>query len=229
MNKEQDDIELLDSDDSDIESIGKNQEQPDEPDRDLAAKEDKALMSVASMLCMSSSIHGDITQDYLKKQLYIDRRECISSSALNFCCRIANAVKCLVPKEDGSPFQWRSLFQMRNSVVSFLPRFKQEKAKKSISTDSRQRRKSVIIDAAVLHLLLAKELDVYKSGGTEFTNWLSIRSSQKRWAFSKTFFSIRLIKSCHSSTTSNSKISTMFICWAQEKLTTAFNRKLKET
>ncbi|KAL9544832.1 hypothetical protein PS6_008554 [Mucor atramentarius] len=170
MDKEQNDIELIDSDDSDIESIDKNQEQQDMPDRDLTAKEVKALMTVASMLCMSSSIHGDTTQDYLKKQLYIDRRERIPDSALKVCCRIANAVKCLVPKEDGSPFQRCSLFQMHNSVVSFLSRFKQEKAKKSISTDRRQSRKSVTIDAAVLYLLLAKELHVYKSGGTEFTN-----------------------------------------------------------
>lgn len=138
MNKEQDDIGLLDSDDSDIESIDKNQEQQDKPDRDLAAKEVKALMSVVSMLCTSSSIHGDITLDYFKKQLYIDRCECIPGSALKVCCRIASAIKCLVPKEDGSPFQWCSLFQMHNSVISFLPRFKKEKAKKSISTDRRR-------------------------------------------------------------------------------------------
>lgn len=54
---------------------------------------------------MSPSVHGDITQGYLKKQLYIDKREFILGSALKACCKIIVAVKLLGPKEDGSRSQ----------------------------------------------------------------------------------------------------------------------------
>ncbi|KAK4518340.1 uncharacterized protein ATC70_001693 [Mucor velutinosus] len=53
------DIELLDSDGSDLESVMDDELQEEEESRDLTAKEINALMSVSVMLCQSPSIKGD--------------------------------------------------------------------------------------------------------------------------------------------------------------------------
>ncbi|KAK4509645.1 uncharacterized protein ATC70_006947 [Mucor velutinosus] len=71
------DIELLDSDDSDLESVMDDELQEKEESRDLTAKEISALTSVSVMLCQSPSIKGDISSEYIKKQLYHDKRDSI--------------------------------------------------------------------------------------------------------------------------------------------------------
>ena len=45
--------------------------------RDLTGKEINALVSVCQMLCISSSIEGEIDHKYLGKMLYMDKRESI--------------------------------------------------------------------------------------------------------------------------------------------------------
>ncbi|KAL0136520.1 hypothetical protein V8B55DRAFT_1440051 [Mucor lusitanicus] len=67
------DIELPGSDNSDLESVVDEEIQDEEEEnRDLTAKEIKALTSMSLMLYQSPSIKDDISSEYIKKQLYPD-------------------------------------------------------------------------------------------------------------------------------------------------------------
>ncbi|KAK4518644.1 uncharacterized protein ATC70_008864 [Mucor velutinosus] len=127
------DIELLDSDDSDLESVMDDELQEEEESRDLTAKEINALTSVSVMLCQSPSIKGDISSEHIKKQLYPDKRDSIPASALDCCCTIINAIKSLVPKEDSPSIQVVWFVSVAQYSCYFPPWPYKEEREKSLS------------------------------------------------------------------------------------------------
>ncbi|KAK4519210.1 uncharacterized protein ATC70_009442 [Mucor velutinosus] len=173
------DIELLDSDGSDLESVMDDGLQEEEESCDLTAKEINVLTSVSVMLCQPPSIKGDNSSEYIKTQLYPDKRDSIPASALDCCCTIINAIESLVPKEDFPlPYKWFGLFQLRNII-----RTRRVKKKMAIA-----------FDPVTLYLLFSKQYHIYQKDKSVFTSYSMIKSMETKEDIFSNFFDVPKIK-----------------------------------
>ncbi|KAF1799956.1 hypothetical protein FB192DRAFT_1142283 [Mucor lusitanicus] len=188
-------IELVDNDDSDLESVIDDDIQDEEEYRDLTAKEINALTSVSMMLCQSTTIQGNVSAQYVKQQLYTDKRDSIPAIAIDHCCAIINAIKSLVPKEDYPPsYKWFGLFELHNTLVTFHQGITRKNPRALFPTvdnpHNSQDRMAIALDAATLYSLFCKDYRIYQKDKSEFTSTGMIKTTQAKEDLFSNFFNM---------------------------------------
>ncbi|KAG2205959.1 hypothetical protein INT47_005277 [Mucor saturninus] len=89
--------------------------------RGLTARELNALIAVVMMLCSSETIEGDVSPEYIKRQLYKDKQKTIPQEALILCSKVVNNLKRISLKKDAevSFINCYKMRYLRNVLVNF--------------------------------------------------------------------------------------------------------------
>ncbi|KAI8054742.1 hypothetical protein BDF21DRAFT_403833 [Thamnidium elegans] len=166
-----------------------------EENHDVSSSEIGALVSVSMMLCRSDSIEGSINHVYVKKQLYTDKQESITTKSLQVCSKIINALRIISPKKSDvhNVFNCCQMRQLRNLVVRFSntnTRFREH----ALTINKNNNTKMVIrIDFATLYLIFQNEYNLYKKDGSLIRSYNSIRTSEDKIAIFSNFFRFSII------------------------------------
>ncbi|KAG2193811.1 hypothetical protein INT47_002561 [Mucor saturninus] len=158
--------------------------------RDLTARETNALIAVVMMLCGSETIEGDVSPEYIKRQLYKDKQETIPQEALVLCSKVVNNLRRISLKKDAeaSFINCYKMRYLRNVLLNFAGAKTKFKKGRFYPVIEEKRVSSVFVNYATLYTLFCKDYNIFNSEGDRFTSVHDIKETQDKQFVFKNFF-----------------------------------------
>ncbi|KAI7890524.1 uncharacterized protein EV154DRAFT_482116 [Mucor mucedo] len=132
--------------------------------KDLTAKEVRALSTVCIMLIQSSTIGNEVDAEKISEKLYLDTQESVPRAALDFCTKLVNGPRKIRSKKDeeclGRFFGMRKL---RNLIVRYAKEhYKRNRMSVCSLYPISYKKISIRMDSKSLYLLFAKSYNMHK-------------------------------------------------------------------